>query len=347
MLALMLTVISATAQKTGYKKGIHDFRFDDGRTYSGQWLNRLPDGQGTMTYANGESYTGTWLEGKRCGEGKLKTADGSIITGIWADDQLGNMYNRITPSGDTIRCEQRDGHLYETVCTQINDSILKQVTFIDGQEQDDALYILGDKTSILGRWEDGLFTGAGTLYDPQQKCLYEGHFVNNIITGEGVQTYDRGVVYEGHFVNGLSEGWGKCHFANGDEYIGEWKDDHMHGQGLYIWKNGEKYIGEMRNGRRNGHGTGIWPSGEKYVGEWENGVRSGHGTNYWVNGDVYVGQWENDKMNGRGTRTYAPGQTWIKATGIFRNGAIASGTLVRTNGTFVGRWDENGKYLGK
>jgi hypothetical protein len=38
-------------------------RYNDGRTYHGQWLNGLPDGQGKFTLANGSIIEGTWKTG--------------------------------------------------------------------------------------------------------------------------------------------------------------------------------------------------------------------------------------------------------------------------------------------
>ena len=36
----------------------------DGSTYTGEWQNGLPNGQGTMTYADGTKASGKWKDGK-------------------------------------------------------------------------------------------------------------------------------------------------------------------------------------------------------------------------------------------------------------------------------------------
>jgi hypothetical protein len=57
--------------------------------YEGQFLDGLPSGYGTYTWANGDIYTGEWSEGMRHGIGKMSLKiDGvdSIRNGLWQKD---------------------------------------------------------------------------------------------------------------------------------------------------------------------------------------------------------------------------------------------------------------------
>ena len=51
------------------------YAFPDGREYVGEVLNNLPNGQGTMTFANGDVYEGTWKDGNMDGKGTYRFYD--------------------------------------------------------------------------------------------------------------------------------------------------------------------------------------------------------------------------------------------------------------------------------
>ncbi len=58
--------------------------------YEGQFVNGLPNGYGTYTWANGDKYTGEWIEGMRHGIGRYTmTISGidSVQDGLWQNDE--------------------------------------------------------------------------------------------------------------------------------------------------------------------------------------------------------------------------------------------------------------------
>ena len=68
-------------------QGKHDY--PNGDSYTGHFVNGLPEGQGTMTYgeeSNFGSYTGSWKAGKRSGQGTMTYSDGTTYKGSWKDD---------------------------------------------------------------------------------------------------------------------------------------------------------------------------------------------------------------------------------------------------------------------
>lgn len=60
---------------------------ENGR-YAGRVRNGLPDGLGTMLYADSSLYEGAWRAGHRSGEGCLADSAGRVFSGIWAADTL-------------------------------------------------------------------------------------------------------------------------------------------------------------------------------------------------------------------------------------------------------------------
>lgn len=54
--------------------------------YTGEFVNDMKRGLGTMTYANGDIYTGKWMDDKKSGYGIMKYANGDLYEGQWIDD---------------------------------------------------------------------------------------------------------------------------------------------------------------------------------------------------------------------------------------------------------------------
>ena len=55
----------------------------DGNKYVGEFKNRLPNGQGTITFASGSKYVGEFKDGKKHGQGTYTYADGRETLGEW------------------------------------------------------------------------------------------------------------------------------------------------------------------------------------------------------------------------------------------------------------------------
>jgi hypothetical protein len=60
----------------------------NGDLYEGELIDKVPNGQGTMTYAaTGAKYQGEWLKGKRQGSGTLEYPSGMCYRGQWRYDR--------------------------------------------------------------------------------------------------------------------------------------------------------------------------------------------------------------------------------------------------------------------
>lgn len=62
-------------------------KFPSGDIYSGGWDNGIA-GSGSMEYNNGDSFTGNFLNGKRHGEGTYVWKNGESYTGHWENDKM-------------------------------------------------------------------------------------------------------------------------------------------------------------------------------------------------------------------------------------------------------------------
>ena len=67
----------------------------DGK-YVGEIGNKVPNGQGTMTFPNGRKYLGKWKDGKRNGQGTSINPNGRKYVGDWKEGSQwnGNGYDK-------------------------------------------------------------------------------------------------------------------------------------------------------------------------------------------------------------------------------------------------------------
>ena len=79
--------------------------------YEGQLQRDLPEGQGTMLYADGSRYEGHWKEGKRDGEGAWTHPDGSRSFGAWKGGMMEGEGVKAWPDCSCYQGEVRDSLL--------------------------------------------------------------------------------------------------------------------------------------------------------------------------------------------------------------------------------------------
>ncbi|MCJ1421144.1 hypothetical protein MMC32_007506 [Xylographa parallela] len=92
---------------SGTYSGTGTMYYTNGDTYSGEWEDDLPNGQGKMVYAKtGNTYTGGWLNGKRHGKGTMyfEVADEDLETcRICYEAQIDALFYRC---GHVVACEE-------------------------------------------------------------------------------------------------------------------------------------------------------------------------------------------------------------------------------------------------
>lgn len=67
--------------------GKGQYKWKDGRSYSGEYKYDKKHGFGTYTWADGRKYVGEWANSKRNGKGKIISIDGTQRQGIWEQDK--------------------------------------------------------------------------------------------------------------------------------------------------------------------------------------------------------------------------------------------------------------------
>ena len=78
----------------GKKSGRGVLRTINRRVYDGGWENDLPHGFGVNTFPNGKIYKGEYKNGKPFGEGQWVYSDGSTYTGKWINGEFVNPDNK-------------------------------------------------------------------------------------------------------------------------------------------------------------------------------------------------------------------------------------------------------------
>eukprot|EP00826_Nyctotherus_ovalis_P025456 TRINITY_DN1972_c0_g4_i1.p1 TRINITY_DN1972_c0_g4~~TRINITY_DN1972_c0_g4_i1.p1 ORF type:complete len:281 (-),score=80.59 TRINITY_DN1972_c0_g4_i1:116-958(-) len=181
-------------------------------------------------------------------------------------------------------------------------SLLHLSDAIDRTREYKGLVVYPNGAIFEGHFINGEIMGEGRKVLAKKEYIV-GRFVGDKLNGMGRRVKSDGTYYEGNFVNGIPNGRGLQHFANGDKYSGEFKDGKYHGEGTLTKQRG-KYIfkGTFLNGRLNGQGSYQEVGTSKsYVGEFLNGKEHGIGIAISKEGDRYEGNFVNGKRHGKGT----------------------------------------------
>lgn len=204
---------------------------------------------------------------------------------------------------------------------------IKQITLITST---------GDTGIYTGEVVKKIANGSGTLL-LNNKCKYEGSFVNGLREGKGNFTWPDGTMYSGDWKADKQTGNASLIIFDGGKYEGEYADGNIQGNGIFTWAEGSSYSGQWNKGQQEGKGTYIGSNGDTYEGTWKAGKYDGYGSIHTKNGDSYEGQWVDGKQNGQGTLTLAKGASYV---GSWKNGKHQGyGTFLFQNGDkYVGNW---------
>jgi hypothetical protein len=80
-----------------------------------------------------------------------------------------------------------------------------------------------DKTTYVGKWDNGLKHGQGTVTWPNG-YIYVGEFQESKWHGQGTLTFPDGAAYVGEWRDGFMNGQGSLTLADGKVKKGIWKD---------------------------------------------------------------------------------------------------------------------------
>jgi hypothetical protein len=264
--------------------GTGAYRWPDGRTYDGQFLEGKPEGIGTGTSADGDRYRGTWHEGHEHGHGELTRSDGSRYVGDFVQG---------VRQGTGV--EQSEEGLYRGEW---------QRDLPDGHGEfhgtDGAVY--------EGRWSKGQRQGFGAYTDPSGN-RYEGDWYADAPDGFGVMTNANGSVYEGEWRDSKQNGYGKVTTEAGVVYEGTWVKGARQGFGVARRPDGSSYEGEWVADRREGRGRESFPDGSYHEGQWQGDRPIGPGSRRDRTGITIHGNWDGDQLDS-GTLTLPSGAAY-------------------------------------
>jgi hypothetical protein len=117
--------------------------YDNGNTYTGDWVAGKYNGQGTFSRKDGMSYTGAWLNNKYNGQGTYTWPNGNTYTGNFQNNLRngdGKFYNAETKT--TTQQTWKDGEkllgiddLYTQSVTNMSAVLLQLVNYVNNHEQ--------------------------------------------------------------------------------------------------------------------------------------------------------------------------------------------------------------------
>lgn len=160
-------------------------------SYTGEWENGLPNGQGTLVIAEdgtdgdfewfkGDTYSGSFIDGLLEGYGTYSCVEGHRYEGNFAS----GLYN------GTGKYTMADGGVYTG-------------NFVDEHMEGEGTLAMADGWQYKGSFSKSLFNGEGALYDESGDMIYSGGFLNGEFDGAGTLWDESGdVVYSGRWKNG-------------------------------------------------------------------------------------------------------------------------------------------------
>ncbi|OXB82710.1 UNVERIFIED_CONTAM: hypothetical protein H355_000408 [Colinus virginianus] len=261
-------------------------RMSQERSYEGDKVRGLYEGEGVAFFEGGNIYKGMFSEGLMHGQGTYTWADGVKYEGTFVK-------NVQMVSG----------------CYTWNDGSVYEGSIQNGLRHGFGFFRSGiHPVSYIGYWYKGKRYGKGTIYyDQEHKSWYSGDWVDNVKEGWGIRRYKSGNIYEGHWEKNVRHGRGRMRWLTAEqEYIGQWVHGVQHGYGTHVWflkrtpasqyplRN--KYIGDFVSGERHGRGMFVYASGAVYDGEWAHDKKHGKGKFIFKNGNVYEGEFRDDNM---------------------------------------------------
>lgn len=334
------------SKRNKWPNGEGVFALADGAgTYTGQWVDGVAQGQGSMTWTSGASYEGEWLAGMRTGQGTMYYDDDTVYVGEFKENKRDGQGRRTWSDGGYIDGEWKDneanGHVINYIGGDENnpEARVYEGEYVNGKREGTGTFTWPSGQKYEGEWKEGKYNGQGTL-TYSDGSVFVGTFVDGEKDGDAVYTRADGTVVEEKWSNGnmwlvdkeyttpggeagtytgffdlgnsVPMGFGTMKYANGQIYVGDWVDGDREGQGRWTWPDGGFYDGEWKNGKRHGQGTFTWANGSYYEGGWKDGKYNGQGKYVVVDEDGktythYEGDYVDGHWEGHGVKSWANG----------------------------------------
>jgi len=141
----------------GLPHGLGTYTYANGDKYVGEFKHGSNHGQGTYTYANGDKYVGKYKDGKKHGQGAYISANGNKYVGEHKDDKKNGQGTYTWASGAKYVGEHKDDkeNGLGTYTWPNGDRHVGE--FKDGDFHGQGERMSADGTRIEGVWADGKF----------------------------------------------------------------------------------------------------------------------------------------------------------------------------------------------
>ncbi len=226
----------------------------DGRVYTGETHQGLPNGYGTMTAPNGDKYVGDWSGGRWHGQGTVTAPSGFKYVGAFQDGKLHGQGKMTISSPKKHKAKHLESVVMEGLFKN-NKPFNSQMTITrkdssflimrtkDGKDDDDSLVTLTFPKNIKS-----LRKGCFALR-PAMVCGDAGSYTGKSST---MEEFMKNMMESQTLFTMKLNGYGTTVLQNGDKYIGEFKDGFRHGEGIFTsfktFEDSRKYRTRWING---------------------------------------------------------------------------------------------------
>ena len=292
-------------------------------TYEGEYMDKISEGKGKITYKNKEYYIGNWRYYKKNGKGVLFYKDDKIkYTGDFVEDYYEGFGKYIESKGNYYVGNFLYGVKFGEGKEYKNDVLVYEGMFANDKYEGEGKYYLSNSNiTYIGHFENGLMNGKGKIYK-NGEFIFEGNFkddrfaenskislfngkyifcqYNNEFKGTGkIFNKDGTLEYEGDIVKFQKHGKGILYMEDGI-YKGEFKDNMKDGEGTIYDLNGNIiFEGNFKNNELQGEQNIQLKNGDKFEGQIINGKKEGYGI-FTSKGSRYEGFYVDNKRNGYG-----------------------------------------------
>ncbi|BAP54997.1 hypothetical protein THII_0700 [Thioploca ingrica] len=157
------------------------FKWPNGDSYEGKYLNKERTGKGIYIWPNGERYTGDFMAGKRHGIGAYVWSNGDRYEGEYVNDERHGKGTYTWANGDRYEGDFFKGQRHGKGKLTWADGEVYEGAFAEGKRTGLGIYISSGGDRYEGYFEEGKRSGKGILVlaDRQPKQL---EFENELYT---------------------------------------------------------------------------------------------------------------------------------------------------------------------
>jgi hypothetical protein len=191
----------------GNKHGRGVFTWENGSVFDGGWLNDVQHGDNCIyKFPNGETISGSWVNGKIDGYATYVNLDGDAYYGEFNEKLLRHGTGKnIYADGDIYEGFWRDGMRHHK----------GRMRFKEGDE-----FIGFFKFNMMNGYGSWSYVGGGSFsgyfkndrrhgigrFSSSEDTIFEGNYLHGKKHGKGKTTYSNGTILEGEWVMGKLEG---------------------------------------------------------------------------------------------------------------------------------------------